>query len=160
MGPTKLPIQWGFFFLPPTGIPAEACCWRLAWRLRMNASVLLLPSLFSWRRQGHVYFCSIINFTFLRLCLGHSSSSTIHSLFFFYRCVQTQCFLHKCNHNRSCFSPYSCFPRMIFKLCSPARVQKGLASPRATRSHFRFPYKNVLKIIFSRTYTKAPLFYP
>jgi len=110
----------------------------------MNVSVPLLPSSFSWLGQGrHLYFCSILNFIFLRLCLGHSFSPTIHfppSPFFFYRCVQTQCFLHKCNQNRSCLSPYSCFspPRKIFRLCSPARVENALLPRELLKSTFVF----------------------
>ena len=81
------------------------------------------------------------------------------SFFFFYRCVQTRCFLNKCNQNRSCFSPYSSFPPKDIQTVFYSTCSKCLASPRATQSHFRFPSKNVLKIIvFSRTYAKVPLF--
>ena len=78
----------------------------------------------------------------------------------FYRCVPTQCFLHKCIRNRSCFSPYSSFSPKDIQTVFSGTCSICLASPRATQSHFRFPYKNVLKIIFSRTYTEAPSFYP
>ena len=128
----------------------------------MKYSVPVLPSLFSWRGQGRLFFYSIIKkFTLLRLCLGQSSS-TIHTLFFFFLQMRSDSqFSPQYNQNRSCFSPYSCFSSKDIQTVFSSTCSKYLASPQATESHFRFPSKNVLKVVvFSRTYSKAPLFYP
>ena len=69
--------------------------------------------------------------------------------FFPYKCVQTHSFLHNIIKTALVFLRILVFPRKIFKLCSPARVQNILLPHKLLKATFVFLPRMCSKSLFS-----------